>query len=204
MSPWVPYGTIGWFAEFTTVEEADAHQRALLDTDPGLDVRRGWRSLMVATDARTPPSLPDLGGSSAGMRAETRRDRDAVDVRVPVVYDGDDLGEVAERTGLTMDEVVAAHTAPTYRVVMLGFTRAFPYLSGLDPRLHLPRRDSPRPRVPPGSVAIAGDQAGIYPSASPGGWHLLGRTDLALFDPHRDPPNLFAAGMLVRFEAVDR
>lgn len=104
-------------------------------------------------------------------------------VQVPVRYDGTDLAEVARLTHLSEAEVVAIHSAPEYRVRMMGFAPGFPYLDGLDPRLHLARRASPRNHIAPGTVAIGGGHAGIYSVASPGGWHLLGQTDLPLFRP---------------------
>lgn len=104
-------------------------------------------------------------------------------VEVSVRYDGPDLAEVARLTHLSEAEVVAIHSAPEYRVRMMGFAPGFPYLDGLDPRLHLARRASPRNYIAPGTVAIGGGHAGIYSVASPGGWHLLGKTDLPLFRP---------------------
>lgn len=101
---------------------------------------------------------------------------------IPVVYDGPDLEAVARQTALSVEEVIRRHSAPVYTVRMMGFTPGFPYLDGLDPVLHVPRRDSPRSRIEPGSVAIGGGHAGIYSVASPGGWQLLGRTDVRLFD----------------------
>jgi KipI family sensor histidine kinase inhibitor len=124
---------------------------------------------------------------------------------VPVAYGGDpglDLAEVAARTGLSPEEVIARHAAPTYRVAFIGFLPGFPYLMGLDPALHLPRRTTPRTRVPEGSVAIGGAQTGIYPVASPGGWHVLGRTAVALFDPLASSPSLLRAGDRVQFRPV--
>jgi KipI family sensor histidine kinase inhibitor len=121
---------------------------------------------------------------------------------LPVRYDGPDLTEVAERTGLERAEVIRRHAAPAYRVHFLGFVPGFAYLGPLDPALVLPRRSEPRRRVPPGSVAIAGAQTGVYPLETPGGWHLIGHTDVVLFDPARDPPNLLAAGDMVRFSPV--
>ncbi len=118
---------------------------------------------------------------------------------ISVVYDGPDLSEVATRTGLTRDEVIARHAAVRYTVHALGFVPGFGYLGEVDPRLHLPRRDRPRTRVPAGSVAIAGTQTAVYPGVTPGGWHLIGRTDVSLFDVDRDPPALLAAGDHVRF-----
>ncbi len=102
---------------------------------------------------------------------------------VPVTYDGPDLESVAGQVGLSVAEVIEIHSAATYTVRMMGFAPGFPYLDGLDPRLHLSRKESPRERIEPGSVAIGGSHAGIYSVASPGGWHLLGRTNVRLFDP---------------------
>lgn len=122
--------------------------------------------------------------------------------RFRVRYDGPDLEEVARRTGLSRQEVIARHAAPEYRVYLLGFVPGFAYLGELDPALVLPRRAPPRLRVPAGAVAIAGEQTGVYPMATPGGWHLIGSTDAALFDPDRDQPALLAVGDRVRFEPV--
>jgi KipI family sensor histidine kinase inhibitor len=121
-------------------------------------------------------------------------------VEIPVVYDGEDLAWIADHCGLSVDEVVRRHTAATYVVAFLGFSPGFGYLSGLDPALYVPRRDSPRERVPAGSVAIAGDLAAVYPQATPGGWRLIGHTELAVFDPLREErPGLFEPGDHVRF-----
>jgi 5-oxoprolinase (ATP-hydrolysing) subunit B len=118
---------------------------------------------------------------------------------IAVDYDGPDLAEVAARTGLTPDAVVARHAAQEYHVLAIGFRPGFAYLGPLDPALQLPRRNTPRPRVPAGSVAIAAGMTAVYPGASPGGWHLIGRTDATLFDPAADPPARFAVGDTVRF-----
>jgi KipI family sensor histidine kinase inhibitor len=130
-------------------------------------------------------------------------------VEVPVCYGGElgpDLEDVARAVGLSPAQVIARHSAPVYRVYFLGFTPGFPYLGGMDPRLACPRLPSPRLRVPAGSVAIAGAQTGVYSVESPGGWRLLGRTPLRLFDP--DPgarrPFLLAPGDGLRFVPVDR
>jgi len=124
-------------------------------------------------------------------------------VEIDVVYDGDDLADVALRAGLSVAEVIQRHTAGEYRVEFCGFAPGFGYLSGLDPALVLPRRATPRTRVPAGSIAIAGPYSAAYPTPSPGGWHLLGRTDAALWDPRREPPALLAPGAVVRFRPVD-
>lgn len=122
---------------------------------------------------------------------------------IPVRYDGPDLDEVATRTGLPRSEVIARHAARTYRVYLLGFVPGFAYLGELDPGLALPRRAEPRQRVPQGAVAIAGEQTGIYPFPTPGGWHLIGTAETRMFDAGRDPPALLSVGDRVRFEPVD-
>ena len=120
-----------------------------------------------------------------------------------MVYDGPDLDEVAGLTGLSREQVIERHAATEYLVGWLGFSPGFGYLTGLDPELHVPRRDSPRTSVPAGSVAIAGPLAAVYPSASPGGWRLLGRTAAQLWDARREPPAVLAPGQRVRFRPVD-
>jgi inhibitor of KinA len=118
---------------------------------------------------------------------------------IRVAYDGTDLSQVSEWCGLSVDEVIARHSGRRYTVDLLGFVPGFGYLSELDPLLQLPRRAQPRPRVPAGSVAIAGAQTAVYPLDTPGGWHIIGRTDNVMFDPSRDPPALLRAGDIVRF-----
>lgn len=128
-------------------------------------------------------------------------------VEIPVCYGGDlgpDLDHVADCHGLTSDEVIRLHAAPLYFIYMIGFTPGFPYLGGLDERLHTPRRKDPRSRVPAGSVGIADRQAGIYPIDSPGGWHLIGRTPVRLFDWQRPEPFLLKPGNSVRFKPIGR
>jgi KipI family sensor histidine kinase inhibitor len=130
---------------------------------------------------------------------------DAAKVRhhvIPVRYDGMDIDAVAAATGLSVTEVIARHSGRDYSVDLLGFVPGFAYLSELDPSLQLPRRPEPRPRVPAGSVAIAAAQTAVYPLDTPGGWHIVGRTETVLFDPTRDPPALLRAGDTVRFERV--
>lgn len=123
-------------------------------------------------------------------------------VDIPVHYGGStgpDLEDVARHCGLTPDEVVRRHAAAEYIVFFIGFQPGFAYLGGLDAALHTPRRAEPRVAVPAGSVGIGGAQTGIYPLATPGGWQLIGRTALALFDPQAEPPTLLAPGDRVRF-----
>ena len=131
-----------------------------------------------------------------------RDEEDAIEV--PVRYDGPDLGDVARHTGLSEDEVVAAHTGQTWRVGFGGFAPGFGYLLGDDRRLEVPRRDSARTSVPAGAVGLAGEYTGVYPRESPGGWQLIGTTDAVMWDLQRDPPALLRPGAAVRFVRVDR
>jgi KipI family sensor histidine kinase inhibitor len=136
------------------------------------------------------------------MPAPDKRPAKSRDHVIPVRYDGMDLEAVAAATNLTASQVVSIHSGRSYTVDLLGFVPGYAYMSELDPRLHLPRRPEPRPRVPAGSVAIAAAQTGIYPLETPGGWHIIGTTAAVMFDPARDPPALLAAGDVVRFEVL--
>ncbi len=118
------------------------------------------------------------------------------------MYDGEDLDDVARATGLDRDEVIARHTGSSFRVDFCGFAPGFAYLRGLDEALWLPRRSTPRTRVPAGSVAIADVYSAVYPGVSPGGWHLLGTTSTRVWDVDRDPPALLEPGTEVRFVAT--
>lgn len=127
-------------------------------------------------------------------------------IELPVCYDtlfALDLDEVAQRVSLSPAEVVRRHSEAEYRVLMMGFVPGSPYLGGLDPRLSVPRKTSPRPSVPAGSIAIANLQSVVYPFATPGGWSILGRTPLLLFDPQREPACLFTPRARVRFRPID-
>ena len=146
------------------------------------------RAAVAAIIARPLPPAPTAGSGSV--------------LPIRVVYDGPDLAEVAELTGLGLDGVVAAHTGTPWRVAFGGFAPGFAYLADGDPRLVVPRKAEPRTSVPAGSVGIAGEFSGVYPRESPGGWQLIGRTDAVLWDQHRTPPALLSPGTWVRFEAV--
>lgn len=124
-------------------------------------------------------------------------------IRIPVVYNGEDLDDVRRRTRLTASQIIEIHSSREYRVFVVGFVPGFAYLGPLDPRLMVPRRESPRKRVPAGAVAIAEAQTGVYPSETPGGWNLIGTTDEKMFDVTRDEPALLRVGDRVRFEPVE-
>ncbi len=181
-------------------DPAEVHRlrAAALAADVGREVVPGWRTLLLTTDG-DPRALVDevkrLDTKTASPIATQHHE-------IPIRYDGEDLADVAEASGLTLAEVVELHARAEYVVVLLGFSRGFPYLTGLPEQLRLPRLSTPRTKVPAGSVGIALDQCGIYPMASPGGWRLIGRTDLPVFDETRDPPNLLDIGDTVRFVAV--
>lgn len=183
-----------------------------------LDIVPAYASLALffdvdAMDAAEPhAALPPLQRAEDWLRAQ-RLDDDAFDapaaedeaVVIPVYYGGEagpDLEALARHAGMSVRDVVDLHAGGDYRVAMLGFAPGFAYLLGLDPRLAMPRRETPRTRVPAGSVAVGAGQTGIYPRQGPGGWRLLGRTPLPLFDPARDPPCLLSPGRRVRFESV--
>lgn len=170
----------------------DGRLRGVLETVAGMRTVLALVDPLVCDPAEV-ERVAEAGSAGAAPATTPRT------VQIPVVYDGEDLAWVADHCGLSVDEVVHRHTAATYVVAFLGFSPGFGYLSGLDPALHVPRRDSPRERVPAGSVAIAGDLAAVYPQATPGGWRLLGHTDLAVFDPEREQPGLFEPGDHVRF-----
>jgi KipI family sensor histidine kinase inhibitor len=186
--------------DLATVRRVDLALRAadlpwVRDTVPAYD------SVLVIGTAGCGPLLDTLATDLPSWNLPPASMSRGVEVVIEVRYDGPDLEDVCGLTRLTADEVVARHTAPAYTVAFLGFSPGFPYLLGLDPSLQVPRLDSPRSAVPPGSVGIGGDQTGVYPSATPGGWRLLGRTDAVLFDIGRDPVTLLAAGDTVRFVA---
>jgi KipI family sensor histidine kinase inhibitor len=149
--------------------------------------------------------VPDRAALAARLVDWTPADADAAPtgplVTIDVTYDGPDLGTVAEHWGVSVDAVVARHVDTEFRVAFCGFAPGFAYLTGLAPELAVPRLDTPRTRVPAGSVGLADVYCGIYPRSSPGGWLLIGRTDAELFNPDRDPPALLGPGTRVRFRA---
>lgn len=199
----------------------------LISFDPSTGVagRRAVGALVALLDGHPFDGFVDLSPAALSLLVRfdpVRRDHDAVAahlaalldrleeapvrttrlVTIPVEYGGaagPDLEDVARIAGLTPDEVIARHAAGTYEVLFLGFSPGFAYLGGLDPRLTCPRLESPRTVVPPGSVGIAGAQTAVYPSATPGGWRLIGRTSLSLFDPGSRPMTLLERGDEVHF-----
>ena len=171
------------------------------------DLVPSYRSLLVYYDP-IHTSAKDLEDALA--RIESKVDEASLEkpriVHIPTLYGGEygpDLEFVAEHGGVPADEVVEAHSGTDYLIYMMGFSPGFPYLGGLDERLHTPRLETPRTEIQAGSVGIADSQTGVYPVASPGGWRLIGRTPLKLFDPGVNPPSLLVAGDYVRFAPLE-
>jgi KipI family sensor histidine kinase inhibitor len=146
-------------------------------------------------------SLADVRRRLEDFRGTGHRHADRGEIALDVSYDGADLADTAAELGLAADGLVRAHTAGRYVVAFCGFAPGFAYLTGLPESLHVARHAEPRTRVPAGAVAIAGEFAGVYPRASPGGWRLLGHTDTVLWDVRRDPPSPLVPGVRVRFRA---
>jgi KipI family sensor histidine kinase inhibitor len=166
---------------------------------PGVvDVVPAARTVLVRCADRSAVALVTSRVPHIDASAEDPRHGHAV-VEIPVVYDGEDLEDVARATGLDPDEVIVRHSGSSFRVDFCGFAPGFAYLRGLDESLWLPRRPTPRTRVPTGSVAIASEYSAVYPGVSPGGWHLLGSTPTRVWDVDRDPPALLEPGTDVRF-----
>ncbi|GAB3021375.1 hypothetical protein GCM10011376_21800 [Nocardioides flavus (ex Wang et al. 2016)] len=200
----LPYGDRAVLVELASTAEAVSYAAALRARGPvevGEVVPAARTVLVVADDGVPVADLRQVLAEVSPEQGAAAADDSPV-VEVPVTYDGDDLADVAELTGLSVEAVVAAHTGQTWRVAFGGFAPGFGYLLGEDERLHVPRRAEARTRVPAGAVGLAGEYSGIYPRPSPGGWQLIGRTDAALWDLGRDPAALLSPGVRVRFVQV--
>lgn len=178
---------------------------ALAEDPPAgvIDLVPAARTLLLRLD----PEVTDVAAVEQVVRNAEPRSGALMDrgrVTIPVTYDGPDLAEVAQLTALSERAVVEAHTASEWTVAFGGFAPGFGYLAGGDPRLRVPRRGESRTKVPAGAVGLAGEFSGIYPRRSPGGWQLIGHTELDLWRVDRDPPALLRPGVRVRFEEVDR
>jgi inhibitor of KinA len=177
------------------------HAAGLLGMNPT------YRALFIEYDSRLISCERLMLLVEEALEAPIPPEEESETVEIPVCYGGEygpDLEEVAALHNLSSQEVMALHSASVYHVYMIGFTPGFPYLGGLDPRLATPRKKTPRERVPAGSVGIADHQSGIYPIESPGGWQIIGRTPLRLFDLNRSPVFLVRAGQAVHFTAITR
>lgn len=192
----LPYGPRAVLAEFETLADVMSAANTWREARIGgvIDVVPAARTVLVVHDGSldaaaqllVPPATPHVASLSEPVILE-------------VVYDGADLEDVAQACELTIRDVIQLHSAADYTVAFCGFVPGFAYLVGLPELLQLPRRSTPRTRVPAGAVAIAAEFTGVYPRESPGGWHLLGRTEMPLWDDSRNPPALLAPGTRVRF-----
>jgi KipI family sensor histidine kinase inhibitor len=192
----LPFGHGALLAEYDTIDEVMAVDAALRASSlPGVDeIVPAARTVLVCHHGVDRVALEALlvPGASAPREAGPI-------VEIPVAYDGVDLEEVAAATGLSAEEVISKHSSVVYSAAFLGFTPGWAYLVGLPSELRLPRRSTPRTAITAGSVAIANEFTGVYPTVSPGGWHLLGHTTATMFDVTREKPSLIMAGDRVRF-----
>ncbi len=208
-----PLGELGWTVALGNRIDGELHRLAMglgrriaaARLDGVSEIITAYSAVTVFFDPAARPEairarLEQLAREHGGR--EEREPAEATRHLIPTRYDGADLDSVAQQTGLSREEVIRRHAEREYQVLCMGFAPGFAYLGELDPALVLPRRSSPRTRVPPGSVAIAGAQTAVYPFATPGGWHLIGSTLRAMFDAARTPPALLAPGDRVRFEPV--
>jgi len=203
----LPSGAAGLLLECDDLDEVLALY-GVLEADPPegvLDVVPAARTVLLVLDPQvtSPDRVRALVEHLEPGDGPAAADDEPV-VEVPVVYDGEDLGDVADFLGCGTDEVVRRHTSGLWTVAFCGFAPGFGYLTADEGDWRMPRRDNPRTRVPPGSVALAGEFSAVYPRETPGGWQLIGRTDLTVFDLDRDPPALLTPETRVRFVVADR
>lgn len=203
----LPSGSTGLLLECEQLDEVLGLYATVLDERPEgvLDVVPAARTVLLVIDPAT-TTLERVRDAVEHLEPTRRDPAEGADedvLEVPVVYDGEDLDDIAGILGCDRDEVVRRHTHGLWTVAFCGFAPGFGYLTADDGGWDVPRRESPRTRVPAGSVGLAGEFSGVYPRASPGGWQLLGHTELAAFDLERDPPALLAPDTRVRFVAVE-
>jgi KipI family sensor histidine kinase inhibitor len=196
----LPCGERALLVELDDLDAVLGFHAALRDAPPTgvLELVPAARTLMVTFD----PAVADASSLGEVLRAvefSPGAQASGELVEIPVTYDGEDLEAVAAHAGLSAGEVASVHAGGAYVVAFCGFAPGFAYLTGLDERLHVPRRESPRTRVPAGAVAVADVFTAVYPRESPGGWQLIGRTDEPLWDVERDPPASLVPGTRVRF-----
>jgi KipI family sensor histidine kinase inhibitor len=196
-------GTSALLVECDSQEQVFALYKQLRGDPRFVEAVPGDHTLMLAADSeiRDADLVEEIHATGIHATAEPLA-RPGPGVVVKVRYDGPDLAAVAELTGMSVQEVVAAHSGSAWTAQFLGFSPGFAYLANPGAGLAVPRRESPRARVPAGAVALGAAYSAVYPAATPGGWHLIGFTDTPMWDPERDPPALLAPGSVVAFEAV--
>lgn len=198
----MPYGDRAVLVEPDDPRAVLALAEAAREVGDVIEVVPAARTVLVAV--RSPDRAGSVAAALRELRVEVRPDTvtDRPELLLDVTYDGPDLADTAAEVGLDVDGLVRAHAGGEYVVAFGGFAPGFGYLTGLDPALHVPRLSEPRTRVPAGSVAIADEFTGVYPTPSPGGWRLLGHTEAPLWDLDRDPPALLVPATRVRFRAT--
>lgn len=198
----LPNGNSALLLEFESLDAVLAFYRGAGERPDGvIDLVPGARTILATVDPRV-TSLPELRGWLEAVVPTTASASPVDTVEIPTRYDGEDLAGVAATLGIDADEVIRLHTGSVWTVAFGGFAPGFGYLVTDHSRLVVPRRSSPRTLVPAGAVGLAGEFSGIYPRASPGGWQLIGTTDVVLFDPSREVPALLTPGTTVRFVAA--
>lgn len=211
----VPAGDAAWLVEWPARIDPAVSRRAVAFAAEARHLDQAVRDVVVGYCSVTvyfDPLRVDGGDLESRLRqlasgAQEIGETNGAEIDVDVCYGGEfgpDLADVAARVGVSEAEVIALHAERTYRVYVVGFVPGFPYMASVDEKLALPRRSTPRMRVPAGSVAIAAGQTGIYPRETPGGWHLIGRTRAKPYDRSRPNPFLFKPGDRVRFHSIDR
>ena len=194
----LPSGTRGLLLEFDTLEDVLAQFAALTDADlPVLDIVPAGRTILLVSDRGT--DLLSLAGQVSTIEPGEHAGHAGAPVEVPVQYDGADLTDAADLLGCSPQELVRRHQEEEWTVAFCGFAPGFGYLSGSKFTWDMPRRSSPRTKVPAGSLGLAGEFTGIYPRESPGGWQLIGHSLVSVFDIDRDPAALLVPGARVRF-----
>ncbi|TCO30416.1 KipI family sensor histidine kinase inhibitor [Kribbella steppae] len=197
----LPSGDHALLVELDDLDEVLGYYTALTADPPAdvVDIVPAARTVMVTTGG----SVDALARALRAVEPSTGSQAIGDLIEIPVVYDGEDLQDVADLLGCTVAEAIERHTGDEWTVAFCGFAPGFGYLTG-QAGWSIPRRKSPRTRVPAGAVALAGEFSGVYPRESPGGWQLIGRTDLKIFDQEREPPALFHPGRRVRFVDAGR
>lgn len=211
---WIPYGENAILVQFAEKPDEWAHRkcrslvRALEEAAPPTvgEFVPGYTSLLVEFDLRKEEKLSEAADELMVLlrRAISRKVPPGPIKEIPVFYDGIDLERVARHNKITVEQVIKYHSAPVYKVYLLGFAPGFPYLGELHHKLITPRLERPRPRVEPGSVAVGGHQTGVYTVATPGGWNIIGRTEIQIFDAEQPNEDAFflKQGDRVRFAPI--
>lgn len=194
-----PYGPVAWLVDDLTDPAAWADSLRAMEVPGVVEIVPAESTVVVRC---TRERHDDIGHVLDMVVPASRTERSDQPVTIDVVYDGPDIAELAYAAQVSIDDVIRLHVSGSYDVAFCGFSPGFGYLRGIDHRLHVPRRDTPRTSVPAGSIGVAAGYTCVYPSPSPGGWYLIGRTTAPMWDAERTPPALLCPGQSVRFRRV--